>query len=160
MFRSSVNFSSNVLAGFPLNFWITLSICKYSASYLLFSKQWAGFILSFWAGFISTGWLSDSSKWGQNKTSGSLPSAQIFIILQTPPLLWNRKSTENIWNNGKFWAAIGAWQQGSFGQWRGSAEVRLMDKTNGKDFPASPNAHSSTFILKCPTHHGKGYSVT
>ena len=75
---------------------------------------WIYFELSGWIYFQQ--WLSDSSKWRQNTTTGSFqPDPHIFIIL--PRLLgnkiskeifiifWNEISGENIWKHGNFWAA-------------------------------------------------------
>ena len=82
-------------------------------SFSALSKQWAGFILSFWAGFIcsSSCQIEDSSKWGQNKTSGS-SLAQIFIRVsemfpETTLQPWQVLGSNRGLTTGQLWAVEG-----------------------------------------------------
>ena len=85
----------------------------FKISFSALSKQWAGFILSFWAGFIcsSSCQIEDSSKWGQNKTSGS-SLAQIFIRVsemfpETTLQPWQVLGSNRGLTTGQLWAVEG-----------------------------------------------------
>ena len=93
--------------------WTSKSFFVENISFSALSKQWAGFILSFWAGFIcsSSCQIEDSSKWGQNKTSGS-SLAQIFIRVsemfpETTLQPWQVLGSNRGLTTGQLWAVEG-----------------------------------------------------